>query len=230
MMRGSVRLIPPGEDVASPTVREVVLLPERAVYWPARRTLMVADLHLGKSGTFRSVGAPIPDGVMDSDLSRLAAALRATEAQRLVILGDLLHAAPGVTRELIEHVAEWRNADGRGSLEILVVPGNHDRRLDLVSAPWGLRIPGPSFIDGPFSFRHDPGDAAAAGEGYTWAGHLHPMISLRGGGDRLRLPCFWLGAAAGVLPAFSEFTRGVTIRPGKADRVFAVADQRVIEV
>ena len=41
------------------------------------------------------------------------------------------------------------------------------------------------------------------------AGHWHPCASLGGRAhDRLRLPCFWLGAerTVGVLPAFGGFT------------------------
>ena len=56
------------------------LMPERAAWWPARRTLLVADLHLGKSETIRSFGAPIPSGVLDESLGRLSRAIARTGA------------------------------------------------------------------------------------------------------------------------------------------------------
>ncbi|MBZ0171464.1 MAG: DEAD/DEAH box helicase, partial [Phycisphaerales bacterium] len=65
------------------------LLPERAVWWPARRTLLVADLHLGKPASFRSAGAPVPEQVTGADLARLSSLIKTQHAQRVIVLGDL---------------------------------------------------------------------------------------------------------------------------------------------
>ena len=77
---------------------EVVMLPERALYWPRARTLFLADLHWGKAATFRASHVPVPIGTTASDLARLSRALTRTGASHLVILGDLLHARAGWTR------------------------------------------------------------------------------------------------------------------------------------
>ncbi|OYV00284.1 MAG: hypothetical protein CFE26_24210, partial [Verrucomicrobiales bacterium VVV1] len=37
------------------------------------RALIVADVHLGKSATFRAKGLPVPEGDNEHDLGRLAA-------------------------------------------------------------------------------------------------------------------------------------------------------------
>jgi metallophosphoesterase superfamily enzyme len=39
-----------------------VLLPEKAAFWPAMKTLFVADFHLGKAASFRRAGIPLPPG------------------------------------------------------------------------------------------------------------------------------------------------------------------------
>src|SRR4051812_41265259 len=106
MIAGALPFIAPGHGPEA--AREVMLLPHRAVYWPAAATLLIADLHLGKSETYRTLGAAIPDGVLHADLSRLEAALGLTGARRLIVLGDLLHAAAGLTDRLIATVAQWR--------------------------------------------------------------------------------------------------------------------------
>ena len=49
----------------------MVLLPERAMYWPARETLFIADPHWGKAATFRSYGIPVPAGTTDEGIARL---------------------------------------------------------------------------------------------------------------------------------------------------------------
>jgi len=43
------------------TVRgeELLLLPQRALWWPAQKTLLVADLHFGKAATLRAHGIPV---------------------------------------------------------------------------------------------------------------------------------------------------------------------------
>ena len=73
----------------------VQALAEAALYWPARQTLFVADLHLGKAASFRASGIPVPGGTTAGNLARLERALAATGAKRLVCLGDLLHARAG---------------------------------------------------------------------------------------------------------------------------------------
>ena len=52
---------------------DLTLLPEMAAWLPKHRALVVTDLHLGKSATFRARGIPIPEGETRADLARLEA-------------------------------------------------------------------------------------------------------------------------------------------------------------
>ncbi|RZW19112.1 MAG: DEAD/DEAH box helicase, partial [Desulfobulbaceae bacterium] len=67
------------------------LMPERSVFWREKNILLAADLHLGKEGTFRSAGIPLPEGPSVETLDRLDQALARSGATRLVVLGDLFH-------------------------------------------------------------------------------------------------------------------------------------------
>lgn len=205
---------------------QVLLLPERALYWPRQATLIAADLHWGKAASFRAAGVPIPTGTTSADLARLNRTLGRTGAKRLVLLGDLFHARQGRAPATLAAIARWRAASL--SLPVLLVRGNHDRRagdpppelnFEVVDGPHALR---------PFVLRHEPG---AHPDGYVLAGHIHPGITLRGPARQsVRLPCFALGAAVGLLPAFSEFT-GTAPRDTRAgDRVFAIAGDEVMDV
>lgn len=60
-------------------------LGDRALYWPARRRLLIADLHLGKGDVFRRAGIALPSGGTSHDLARLAALLERTGAHELWI-------------------------------------------------------------------------------------------------------------------------------------------------
>jgi metallophosphoesterase superfamily enzyme len=83
-------------------------------------------------------------------------------------------------------------------------------------------------VEPPLVFDHHP---RASSAGYVLSGHLHPGVALRGaGGQHARLPCFWFGAAVGVLPAFGEFTGLALVSPAPGDRLFAVAEEAVVPV
>lgn len=199
---------------------EVVPLPERALWWPARRTLVVADLHWGKEQVFHAAGIPVPLGALEDDLSRLEAVSRRVGALRVLVLGDLVHGV--LAGSVVAEVAAWRH---RFDVPMLLVRGNHDRHTPTLPEPWRISEVHGSLEEGPFLFRHEPEPAEGR---YTWAGHLHPMVRLSGGNDRLRLPCFHLGARVGVLPAFGTFTGGVAVRPAPGDAVFAVAEGQIV--
>lgn len=206
----------------------VDLLPCRAAYWERTRTLIAADLHLGKCETMRSAGLPIPLGVIERDLARLAAAIVETNAQRVLIVGDLLHHGLGLTPQIISSVADWRQREA-DDVAIEVVPGNHDRALGAVATEWRMRVLDEVVREGPFVFVHDPASEVSARDGVLWSGHVHPMVRLVGPGDSIGLPCFVVGERAVVLPAFSEFTGGVYVSAEPGQRLMAIADRQVID-
>lgn len=178
----------------------VRLLADRALYWPARRRLLIADLHLGKGDAFRSAGIALPSGGTLHDLERIGALVEATGARALWVLGDFLH---GDARE-----RSWR--DGwetwrarHFALEFGVLAGNHDRALSGLGL--AIDLLGHAVDDGPFSLRHAP---SARTRGHVLCGHLHPTARIDG--LPRRWPAFWLRTGDTVLPAFSRFTGGRT--------------------
>lgn len=211
--------------------QSVQLLPERAAFLHESKTLLVADLHFGRQHAWHAEGKPIGDAAavasLEEPLERLAAAIEATGARRVLVLGDLLHAPAGLTDDMIARVARWRR---NVSAPIELVPGNHDRRLHLVVREWSLHVHDSILIEPPFAFTHDPAGIPAREANIVWCGHVHPLVHLRTRGDALRLPCFCFGATTALLPAFTGMSSGATIRPEPGDRVFAIADSDVVDV
>ncbi|QDG49530.1 ligase-associated DNA damage response endonuclease PdeM [Persicimonas caeni] len=199
----------------------LVLMGERAIWWPERRTLLVADVHLGKEETFRRQGVPLPRGGLDETLDRLTACVGATDAERLVVLGDLVHARSGLTDEVVANVGDW--LDGLGA-ELVLVRGNHDRHLTDATSSWQMEVVDEVLVEGPFVLAHEP---VEDGHGYVLAGHLHPTVRLRAGGDTLRLACFCFDEKVGMLPAFTPFSNGPVHKKAAGRRLFAVADGEV---
>ncbi len=204
----------------------LVLLPERAIYWENRRTLLVADVHFGKASMFRAAGVPAPTGVTAADLTRLDGLVERTGAGRIVFLGDFLHAPASREDWVMEQIRAWRSR--RPGLEMLLVRGNHDAAAGDPPPELGIECAHGPVTEAPFAFQHEPGECEGA---YTLAGHVHPVASMRGAAETgLRAACFWFGARCAVLPAFGGMTGGATIRPRRGDRVFVIGEGAVVEI
>jgi len=205
---------------------DLTLLPERAIWWRARNTLFVADLHFGKAATFRALGVPVPRGTTTGTLARLDAIITRTTVSRVVFLGDFLHAAEGRDPETLRVLNEWRRR--HSGIAMTLVRGNHDARAGDPPRELDMQCVTGPVIETPFVLDHRPRRSA---DGYKLCGHVHPAVSLTGAGrQHSRLPCFWFGKETGILPAFGEFT-GVAeadVQPG--DQVFVVAGDEVMAV
>lgn len=195
---------------------------QRAIYWDASKMLIVADTHFGKDGIFRQHGIPIPAGSVANDLERLSALIEETAAQRLLVLGDFIHAAMDKTQPFIQEFRQWRHR--YQALQIDVVLGNHDRRLDPTlydGIDWHEDL-----REGEFLFVHEPTQCDAA---YVLCGHIHPVLRLTAGkGDAMRMPVFWFQEGVGTLPAFGSMTGGFNIKPATQDRLYLIGPDAVV--
>ncbi|MHC4990705.1 MAG: ligase-associated DNA damage response endonuclease PdeM [Planctomycetota bacterium] len=204
---------------------ELGLMPQKCVYRSATRTLMIGDAHFGKAAAFRAAGIPVPLGTTDADLARLDEALDRTDAARLVVLGDLLHARSGRTDEVLGALSAWRTR--RRELEVVLVRGNHDRHAGDPPDELAMRCVAAPLDDDGLLLHHEPPERP---DGPAIAAHVHPTVLLRGRTDRMRLPCFVLGPELLLVPAFGSFTGGHRVRPGPDEHVFAVTPEGVVEV
>ena len=219
------------DRVSADTPADIVLLPGRAAFLPATQTLLVADLHLGKAATFRKAGIPVPEGSAQRDLARLERLIGETAATRLLILGDLFHAAGGCTPDVFAEFAAMRHRIT--STAVLLVIGNHDRRIGKLPADLGIDSCLRTLDEPPFHFVHEP--ATQLDEPgrtcFTIGGHLHPTVSIRSpSGDRVTDRCFVAEDALLVLPAFGSFTGGHRISPAPGLRLWIASDDGVIDV
>jgi DNA ligase-associated metallophosphoesterase len=205
------------------------LLPQKALHWPAQRAAIVADVHIGKAASFRHHGVPVPRGTTTHDLARLSTIISQTRCERLIILGDLLHAHHGRDDQTMRAVTRWRAV--HASLDILLVRGNHDHSAGDPPADWRMQcVDEPHDLDG-VALRHAPVDVrtadalALAGRGAhgTIAGHVHPCVRMRDSdGSSIRAACFVISPRSILMPAFGSFTGTHPVQPREGDRVFVV--------
>jgi uncharacterized protein len=206
---------------------ELMLHPGRAALWPRRKTVIVADTHFGKSSFFGRHGIAVPAGSDDEDRQGLSRLVRESGAERLIILGDFLHAP------IAEDSREARDLDAWSkdliSAHIIVIAGNHDRGAprSWSSIAW---LDG-ELLEPPFRFLHEALPRQHADQLFTLSGHIHPVIRL--GPLRrpnLRVPVFWQRSTGLVLPSFGAFTGGFAVRPTPGEHLFAVSPTAVAQV
>ncbi|MFN4020906.1 MAG: ligase-associated DNA damage response endonuclease PdeM [Erythrobacter sp.] len=184
---------------------ELMLGSGRALYWPAERALLVADLHLEKASWFAARGAMLPPYDSRDTLERLADAVRETGARRVITLGDNFHDDAGALR-LDAHCTGMLEALTR-AVDWVWITGNHDEELP---RGFGGTIV-PELELGGVILRHE----ARAGEtAPELSGHYHPKLRLNVRNRHIARPCAVLGRGAGesermILPAFGSLTGGL---------------------
>jgi DNA ligase-associated metallophosphoesterase len=202
------------------------LCAERAVWWPRRRMLLVADPHFGKAAAFRALGVRVPRGTTGDALARLDALIARLAPARLEFLGDFLHAREGRNPDTFAALGAWRAR--HAALAMRIVRGNHDRRAGDPPSEVGIECADGPVREGSLALAHHPAPCDGA---YVLAGHVHPCAVLVGPArQRERLPCFVLGREVGVLPAFGDFTGCAEVEPEEGEAVWVIASDQVVLV
>jgi DNA ligase-associated metallophosphoesterase len=179
---------------------DLLALPQGALFWPARRALLVADLHLEKASWFASGGQMLPPYDSLATLADLAAIAAATGPEEIWCLGDSFHDPAGCER---------LPADARALLTSLTaatrwtwIVGNHDPGF---VDQCGGRIVEEAEVDG-LVLRHEADPAEARPE---LSGHFHPKLRISQRGRQVSRRCFVATATKLILPAFGSLTGGL---------------------
>ncbi|MFD0795743.1 ligase-associated DNA damage response endonuclease PdeM [Mucilaginibacter litoreus] len=207
--------------------QDLLLLPQKAIYWAQEKALIVADVHFGKVGHFRKAGIAIPRNMEQDDLALLSDLIYEHQPEKIIFLGDLFHSDMNNDWDWF---VLWRSQFPK--LEIILIKGNHDIISDKHYTSLGVILHQQLSI-GPFLMLHhpltDPNEQADGG--YVLCGHLHPGVSLVGRGRQsVTLPCFTFGKHQAILPSFGKFTGKVAILSRKSDKVFGVLKDKVVAI
>ncbi len=181
--------------------------PSGALLWPARQTLVVADLHLEKGSAFAARGQLLPPYDTRTTLGRLEAVIGKHRPKRVICLGDSFHDDGAGERLAAADRARLRRLTA--GCDWVWIEGNHDPEPpdDL-----GGRIEA-ELIDAPLAFRHrartnGAGPGVVVGE---VSGHWHPKAAVHLPPKRISAPCFVSDGRRLVLPAFGAYTGGLNV-------------------
>lgn len=202
------------------------LLPERALYWAKESALIFSDVHLGKSESLQFHGVAMPSGTHFEDLDRMHALLNKYQAKQVFILGDWIHQRTSWSENLVRDLHGFFEL--HPNVKWTFVMGNHEKGSLKYLRQFPFEIVEEEIRYGPFLLAH--GHHAPAADVFQIQGHLHPIVVLKQGPTRMRLPCFVLQKQNLVLPSFGSLTGGREMELQTGDRVFAVAPDGVFEV
>lgn len=194
---------------------EFAALRAGALYWPARRALLVADLHFEKASWFAKLGQHLPPYDSLATLDALEAVVARTDARALWCLGDSFHDSAGCERLPAEAQARLRALTTR--LDWVWITGNHDAGL---IDHCGGRIVVEVEVDG-LVLRHE---AARDDPRPELSGHFHPKLRVHVRGRPVARRCFVATATKLILPAFGALTGGLDA--GHPEIVRAVGGSR----
>lgn len=202
------------------------LSPQRCIFWEEEQSLILSDLHFGKTGHFRKHGIAVPQQVYREDLQRLVEQIGHFKPRKIIAVGDLFHS---VANKEMDWFLKWRQ--DLGSINFTLVKGNHDILPESWYADAAITVATGTYSAGGFDFVHDPEEAAKNSDHYIFSGHLHPGVHINGlGKQSLQFPCFYFGKDRAILPAFSKFSGLAIVTKKKTDTLFAIVNQTLVPV
>jgi hypothetical protein len=140
------------------------------------RLLIVADLHFGIEADLAAHGMYFKSHSTER-LARLMQTIDAADPDRLILLGDVKHSIPSLTRQ------EWAEIPGilgtiRRRIPILVFPGNHDIGIERFLLEGEIQPKEGAIIDGVAYLHGHTYPAPNLGGHLIVTGHHHPQVCL----------------------------------------------------
>jgi DNA ligase-associated metallophosphoesterase len=203
---------------------ELVALPQGALFWPARKALLVADLHLEKASWFARFGQMLPPYDSIATLADLTALSAGTGAGEIWCLGDSFHDTKGCDR--LPARARAMLSALTASVRWTWITGNHDTGI---ADHCGGDVVEEALVDG-LLLRHEADPAEPRPE---LSGHFHPKLRVHHRGRNISRRCFVATERKLILPAFGALTGGldaghpeiVRAVGGRAEALVPLADR-----
>ncbi|MBJ7427885.1 MAG: metallophosphoesterase, partial [Bacteroidia bacterium] len=97
------------------------LLPQKAIFWEEKQTLILGDLHFGKATHFRKNGIALSQSIATNDFDKFTALLAALNPKQVYFLGDLFHSEYNSEVFDLYEIIKFNS-----SVKFVLIKGNHD--------------------------------------------------------------------------------------------------------
>ncbi len=160
-----------------------------------KRTLVISDLHLGMEYEIYRKGISIPPRA-EKQKKRILQLIGDTEAERLIMLGDVKHNVPRISISEKENIPDFFK-DLCKEVEVEAIKGNHDGGIEKLTEGSCVKV---KETDGmrrdKFYFNHGqswPGEELT-GAKILIRGHSHPAVKFKDDlGFSSTVPCWIRG-------------------------------------
>ena len=173
---------------------------DAALWWPERRALLVADLHLEKGSFYAATGQMLPPYDSRATMEAIDALVERVRPETIYCLGDNFHDDAGEAR--LSPCAAAILQRLTATLDWVWIRGNHDRE---VSGRWGGRALAELEVGG-LLLRHEAEPNELRPE---LSGHFHPKLRMSVRGRRIARRCFVRTETKLIFPAFGSLTGGL---------------------
>lgn len=207
---------------------EIHLLPEKAFFWPKEEMIGLSDVHLGKAESLQDYGIPVPSGSHLEDLTTIGKLIERTKANKVFILGDLIHQKNSWTTNIVSDLTSFFKNYKKINWTLLI--GNHEKGSIEYLKQFPIQLIENDFEYFPFLLTHGHNNSEKKKHLFRIQGHVHPVIQIRDGSTKLRLPCFVLEKNSLTLPSFGTLTGGFEVAKTKGRRMFATTNESVLEI
>ncbi len=164
-----------------------LLSSDKCIFWEEEKTLILSDLHFGKTGHFRKSGIAVPQDVFKEDMQRFVSLLQHFKPENVIVIGDMFHSHDNKEHDLF---VKWRKDFEQ--LNIQLVMGNHD----ILQQQWyqdaGIELLEGCHETNTICFVHDIEEAEMKEGNFYFSGHIHPGISIPSGVRQTCSPALFL--------------------------------------
>ena len=200
--------------------------PSKILFWKRLNTIIVADLHLGKSFSFARQKQFLPPYDTKETLNKLFDCINEFKPTKMIIVGDLIHDLFSI--KSLEKKDHHDFIEYAKKIDLIWIKGNHDSQIEIS----GLQKVLDYTID-EIIFSHIPIKTSK----YQICGHFHPKVKISHRGKSIYKSTFVHNNKIFILPSFGVLTGGLNIDRdpikdllGKKLNIFPVGKDKVYKL
>lgn len=206
---------------------ELFLLPQKVIYIPKYKKLIISDWHLGKLTHFRKEGIFVPSPAIEEELERLNLLINELDIKEIVFLGDLFHSIWNADWEKFK---SYINHISKQAIKCTLTKGNHDILSDNHFYNMEIQVIKEIVLSEGIVLSHEP-IIGLPHYMYNIVGHIHPGCLIEvGARQSFKLPCFFLQDNVLTMPAFGKFTGLYLVKKAVNNTIYAIVNDSVIAI
>lgn len=200
------------------------LLPERAIFLPTYKTLVISDWHLNKledNTQYESTG----DESIKEEIQSLEQLVEEYEVRRLVLLGGMFHPDWEKDWTLFYDFAEYHK-----ELEVISIRKGKPLLDEEAQAPENFMSCEDFLLEGKIHFAPDDVEHTEKSKLYIMGGHLPGCIVSGNGGQVYRMACFKVDGNKIFMPSFGAWTQLNIIEKEKSSAFYPILGDHIVSI